>query len=153
MANITLLGASYTDVPAIDLPQTGGGVVRFYENGGGSTVKSGNFTVDTNRTGVTIETGVSGVRRLIIVPHVLPYETAYSRCMGMWFVDFEKNIMLTSFGASSAAATPSQAYFYDLSTAAVTVTNNSGTVAFSGFVAARAGTYQAGVQYDWYAFT
>lgn len=34
MANITLLGASYTDVPAIDLPQTGGGTVRFYENGG-----------------------------------------------------------------------------------------------------------------------
>lgn len=34
MANITLLGASYTDVPAIDLPKTGGGTVRFYENGG-----------------------------------------------------------------------------------------------------------------------
>ena len=24
MANITLLGASYTDVPAVDLPKTGG---------------------------------------------------------------------------------------------------------------------------------
>lgn len=36
MANITLLGASYTDVPAVDLPQTGGGTVRFYEDGGGS---------------------------------------------------------------------------------------------------------------------
>lgn len=35
MANITLLGASYTDVPAVDLPKTGGGTVRFYENGGG----------------------------------------------------------------------------------------------------------------------
>ena len=34
MANITLMGASYTDVPAVDLPQTGGGTVRFYENGG-----------------------------------------------------------------------------------------------------------------------
>ena len=34
MANITLLGASYTDVPAVDLPKTGGGTVRFYENGG-----------------------------------------------------------------------------------------------------------------------
>lgn len=33
MANITLLGASYTDVPAIDLPKTGGGTVRFFENG------------------------------------------------------------------------------------------------------------------------
>lgn len=32
MANITLLGASYTDVPAVTLPQTGGGTVRFYED-------------------------------------------------------------------------------------------------------------------------
>lgn len=34
MANITFLGASYTDVPAVTLPQTGGGTVTFYENGG-----------------------------------------------------------------------------------------------------------------------
>lgn len=37
MANITLMGASYTDVPAVTLPQTGGGTVTFYENGGGVT--------------------------------------------------------------------------------------------------------------------
>lgn len=36
MADITLLGASYTDVPAVTLPKTGGGTVTFYENGGGS---------------------------------------------------------------------------------------------------------------------
>ena len=29
MANITLLGVNYADVPAIDLPKTGGGTVRF----------------------------------------------------------------------------------------------------------------------------
>ena len=34
MANITLLGASYTDVPSVTLPQTGGGTVTFYESGG-----------------------------------------------------------------------------------------------------------------------
>ncbi len=34
MANITLMGASYSDVPAVTLPQTGGGTVTFYENGG-----------------------------------------------------------------------------------------------------------------------
>lgn len=37
MANITLWGASYSDVPAVELPQTGGGTVTFYENGGGAT--------------------------------------------------------------------------------------------------------------------
>lgn len=35
MANVTLWGASYSDVPAVILPQTGGGTVTFYENGGG----------------------------------------------------------------------------------------------------------------------
>ena len=39
MANITLMGASYTDVPAVTLPQTGGGTVTFYENGGGSATE------------------------------------------------------------------------------------------------------------------
>ena len=53
MANITLLGASYTDVPAVDLPKTGGGTVRFYENGGssaqiatGSVTGNGTTTLD-----------------------------------------------------------------------------------------------------------
>ena len=44
MANITLMGASYTDVPAIDLPKTGGGTVRFYENGGGGMTATGTVT-------------------------------------------------------------------------------------------------------------
>lgn len=35
MANITLWGASYTGVPAVTLPKTGGGTVTFYEDGGG----------------------------------------------------------------------------------------------------------------------
>lgn len=54
MANITLLGASYTDVPAVDLPQTGGGTVRFYENGGTPSATAHTiyfeFADDTNAT-------------------------------------------------------------------------------------------------------
>ena len=34
MANITLMGASYEDVPAVVLPKTGGGMATFYENRG-----------------------------------------------------------------------------------------------------------------------
>ena len=34
MANVTVAGASYTDVPAVILPKTGGGSVRFIEEGG-----------------------------------------------------------------------------------------------------------------------
>ena len=54
MANITLLGASYTDVPAVDLPQTGGGTVRFYENGGGTPAISVVDTTDSH--GGTVRT-------------------------------------------------------------------------------------------------
>ena len=53
MANITLLGASYTDVPAVDLPQTGGGTVRFYENGGGGSsaqIATGNVSGSGSKT-------------------------------------------------------------------------------------------------------
>lgn len=31
MANITLLGASYSDVPAVNLPKTGGGTATFID--------------------------------------------------------------------------------------------------------------------------
>ena len=34
MADVTVAGASYTDVPAVILPKTGGGSVRFVEEGG-----------------------------------------------------------------------------------------------------------------------
>lgn len=53
MANITLMGASYTDVPAVTLPQTGGGTVTFYENGGGgaSNVVIGTFKGSASEKG------------------------------------------------------------------------------------------------------
>ena len=51
MANITLMGASYTDVPAVTLPQTGGGTVTFYEEGGGGG--SVTITDEANATGIT----------------------------------------------------------------------------------------------------
>lgn len=50
MANITLLGASYTDVPAVTLPQTGGGTVTFYEGGGGGGVDIPTFTITIDTT-------------------------------------------------------------------------------------------------------
>ena len=33
MANVTLMGASYSDVPAVELPKTGGGICTFHEFG------------------------------------------------------------------------------------------------------------------------
>lgn len=41
MAEITIMGASYSDVPAVDLPQTGGGYARFYEAVDGNNLEYG----------------------------------------------------------------------------------------------------------------
>ena len=38
--NITLLGASYSDVPAVNLPQTGGGTARFTDTSVTTAVES-----------------------------------------------------------------------------------------------------------------
>lgn len=44
--NITLLGASYSDVPAVKLPKTGGGTATFYDCVGSETVtENGTFDV------------------------------------------------------------------------------------------------------------
>lgn len=50
MANITLMGASYTDVPAVTLPQTGGGTVTFYEDGGGGGSSAWTKVAETSYT-------------------------------------------------------------------------------------------------------
>lgn len=39
--NITLLGATYPDVPAVDLPKTGGGTARFYDAEDGNSLEYG----------------------------------------------------------------------------------------------------------------
>lgn len=39
--SITLLGATYNDVPAVDLPKTGGGTARFWDATDGNNLTYG----------------------------------------------------------------------------------------------------------------
>ena len=41
MADVTVAGASYQDVPAVQLPQTGGGSCMFYEATEGDNLEYG----------------------------------------------------------------------------------------------------------------
>lgn len=60
MANITLLGASYPDVPAVELPTTGGGISTFYEVDGSDTVTA-NGTYDvTALASIVVNVAASG---------------------------------------------------------------------------------------------
>lgn len=60
MANVSLWGANYSNVPAITLPQTGGGTVTFYENGGGGGMNvQGYHGMDYARTSSYTATDVT----------------------------------------------------------------------------------------------
>lgn len=59
--NITLLGASYSDVPAVTLPQTGGGTATFYDDVGSQTyTQNGTYDVTGLATAVVNVSGGGG---------------------------------------------------------------------------------------------
>jgi len=44
--NVMIAGATYTDVPAVDIPKSGGGTARFYDVSGNVVLASnGNYDV------------------------------------------------------------------------------------------------------------
>lgn len=60
MANVTLWGASYSNVPAIDVPKTGGGTNTFYEvSGSQSITENGTYDV-TTKASVTVDVPQEG---------------------------------------------------------------------------------------------
>lgn len=77
MANITLMGASYTDVPAVTLPQTGGGTVTFYENGGGSIGGLANM-VDVDTSDYHFAYMLMAMKKGNTVGGTITYTTAFS---------------------------------------------------------------------------
>lgn len=59
--NITLMGASYSDVPAVTLPQTGGGTATFYDASGSQTITTnGTYDVTTLAQAVVNVSGGGG---------------------------------------------------------------------------------------------
>ena len=62
MANVTLMGASYSDVPSILLPQTGGGQCQFFEVSGSQTATSnGTYDVSALAQMIVSVTGGGGL--------------------------------------------------------------------------------------------
>lgn len=61
MANVTLWGASYSNVPAITVPRTGSGTATFYEVDGSQTItENGTYDVTTDASVVVSVSGGGG---------------------------------------------------------------------------------------------
>lgn len=71
--NITLMGASYSDVPAVDLPQTGGGTARFVD------------TSDANATQYALLEGATAYVNGNKITGVIPQMTQYTGDMSQYF--------------------------------------------------------------------
>lgn len=86
MANITLMGASYSDVPAVTLPKTGGGTVTFYENGGGdaSNYVTGEFTTQRSAGVMSITLPYTGTGHPVACM-VFVKGGAYNNAVSPWY--------------------------------------------------------------------
>lgn len=106
MANITLMGASYTDVPAVTLPQTGGGTVTFYENGGGgggdqSLIKSADLTMSetyTNANKLTVALEARTACVILVWADELPSAPASGYTAIVWTFFIASGISQTRLG-------------------------------------------------------
>lgn len=62
MANVTLLGVDYPDVPIVELPKTGGGVARFVDSA--NMYPKGTFTITVQFSSVKDGTNYHGLWQL-----------------------------------------------------------------------------------------
>ena len=75
--NITLLGASYTDVPAVILPKTGGGTAQF-DDTTDATAGSGQIL-----SGYSAYTNGAKVSGSVVIQHYYTGNTAPSSSLGV----------------------------------------------------------------------
>lgn len=80
MPDLELWGATYTDVPAIELPQSGGGWAQYSSGGGSPTLqtKSKTYTPTTSQQteDVTADSGYDGLEKVSVTVNAMPSGTA-----------------------------------------------------------------------------
>ena len=121
----------------------------------GAKIYSGTYIPETTSAYVTIDTGKTGWTHFLIVPHTLPYAVPYSRCLGSKYVDTIEQFAVYSYGAGGDESRPSTGNSVTANTtvpfsAAVIISGT--TIRFNRLIASQQGAFQAGTQYDWYAW-
>lgn len=133
MANITLMGANYTGVPAVDLPKTGGGTARFHEvSGSQSITANGTYDVTTLAEAVVNVAGASkNVQVAAGVDRVAT--TSYTAINGQSLTVAKTgtyHVYWTGYRSSTSGTNGSQLYIGDTAygTAQTTFSNNAQAV-------------------------
>ena len=123
---------------------------------GGAKIYSGTYIPETDSAVATIDTGKTGWTHFLIVAHVLPYVTPTARCLCLKFYDFNTEVAQMMFGGSSDASdTASSTNIFTSSTTnkfSDTVSRNGSEITFYNLIPSQGGKFQAGTQYDWYAW-
>lgn len=121
--------------------------------GGGMT--TGTYIPEANSSEATIDTGKTGWTHFLIVPHTLPYAVPYVRCLGLKYVDVNGQFAVYSYGASSDSERPSTGNSVTANTSvsfSQAVIISETTITFTRLISSQQGAFQAGTQYDWYAW-
>ena len=123
---------------------------------GSAKIYSGTYIPETTGSDATIDTGKTGWTHFLIVAHVLPYVTPMARCLCLKFYDFDTEVAQMMFGGSSDESNmaSSENTFTSSTTKKFsdTVSRNGSEITFSNLIAGQGGKFQAGTQYDWYAW-
>lgn len=129
--------------------------VHTLASGYGGGMAKGTYIPSSDGATAVIDIGATEWTHFLIVPHTLPYATPYTRCLGMRYINRSARFTLYSFGPSRDSAIPSQDAVYTDSTSPNfdKVCAINGTVlTLGGVIASQGGSFQAGTQYDWYAW-
>ena len=121
----------------------------------GAKIYSGTYIPETDSAYATIDTGKTGWTHFLIVPHTLPYAVPYVRCLGSKYVDVNEQFAVYSYGASSDSERPSTGNSVTANTSvpfSEAVIISGTTISFARLIASQQGAFQAGTQYDWYAW-
>ena len=122
----------------------------------GAKIYSGTYTPTSDNADFSIDTGVTGWTHFLIVPHILPYATPHARCLGGKYVDLNMRYYMSLFGSSSDSSTTANSVRTTLDTSnppyADCVKISGSSITLTRLIPAQGGTFQAGTQYDWYAW-
>jgi len=122
---------------------------------GSAKIYSGTYIPETTGSDATIDTGKTGWTHFLIVAHTLPYAVPYVRCLGSKYVDVNEQFAVYSYGASSVSERPYSGNSVTANTSvpfSEAVIISGTTITFTRLIAGQQGAFQAGTQYDWYAW-